>query len=345
MSLVADTIMTVLEQSVAHSDIEMPDSFDSSDRTSDQTPPDGFVSNRLIHRALESIRKQFDDEPTGLAVAEYFDISHLGVVARVAHHCETLREAVCRYLEYQSLIHPEVAHHEQREERSWDGIIVKPTDDPTLTSSQEMRVSFGFAFALNWMRHLLDNPGVEAEAVHFVHRDATHRETYAEHFGCPVELGCEQNRLWFDSELFDCHITGGDSASRPYLEELAERRIDELEEESDTFEDFVSRVSEVLRDRLASETCSQEEVAREIGMSRRTLQRRLREHDYAYTELRDEIREERALDLLADPDQTLRSIAYELGYNQVSSFHRAFKRWTGRSPSKAREHILQHEAD
>ncbi len=161
----------------------------------------------------------------------------------------------------------------------------------------------------------------------------------------PVTFGCERNCLWFDSDVFDRSITGPDPASRPYLKELAERRTEELQEESDAFDDFISRVSEVLHEHLGAEMGTQNDVARQLGMSRRTLQRRLEEHGYSYTELRDEVREQQARELLAEPDRTIRSIAHELGYNQVSSFHRAFKRWTGRTPLEARERMIRNGGD
>lgn len=342
MSLVTDSIAAVIRHSAEQYDFALPESLESSGGDAERTAPDGFVPRRMIHRAFEFVTDQFDQKPVGLVMAEYFEMRHLGVVARVSHHCETLREAVCSYLDYQELIHPNVAHHERRESQGWDGIIVEPTAEPTLASTQEMRVSFGFAFAMDWSRRLLDDDAIEAEAVHFAHHDSTHHDAYAEHFGAPITLGCEQNRLWFDSEVFDRPIVGPDTDSRPYLEELAERRIDDLQEDFDAFDDVISKVSDVLREHLASGRCTQKEVARRLGMSRRTLQRRLEEHDYSYTELRDEVREQRAHELLAEPDRTIRSIAHELGYSQISSFHRAFKRWTGQTPSEAREHMLRN---
>jgi AraC-like DNA-binding protein len=77
-------------------------------------------------------------------------------------------------------------------------------------------------------------------------------------------------------------------------------------------------------------------VARELGMSERSLQRHLRELGYTYAALADEVREATARLYLEQPDMALAEIGYLLGFADQSTFHRAFKRWTGCTPRQAR---------
>ena len=77
-------------------------------------------------------------------------------------------------------------------------------------------------------------------------------------------------------------------------------------------------------------------AARALGMSSRTLQRRLRERDLVYARLVDEVRRRLSSKYLADANLSLGEIAYLLGYSQSSAFNRAYRRWTGRSPSADR---------
>ncbi|XHF43416.1 helix-turn-helix transcriptional regulator [Metapseudomonas boanensis] len=72
-------------------------------------------------------------------------------------------------------------------------------------------------------------------------------------------------------------------------------------------------------------------------MSKRTLQRRLQELDLEFAELVEEIRQALAIELVRQSPRSLTEIAQQLGYNEASSFTRAFRRWTGLSPREFRQ--------
>ena len=71
-------------------------------------------------------------------------------------------------------------------------------------------------------------------------------------------------------------------------------------------------------------------------MSTRTLRRRLLEHRTSYHEILDRVRRELADELLGDPDHKLSEVAFLLGFSDASAFHRAYVRWTGRTPASRR---------
>lgn len=79
---------------------------------------------------------------------------------------------------------------------------------------------------------------------------------------------------------------------------------------------------------------SGEELANKLNLSVRTLNRRLREADINYRGLIDKYKLEKAMHLLHDPDISMTEISYQLGFSDLSTFSRAFKRWTGTSPSQ-----------
>jgi AraC-like DNA-binding protein len=72
-------------------------------------------------------------------------------------------------------------------------------------------------------------------------------------------------------------------------------------------------------------------------MTARSLQRRLRDESTTFSKLVDEARRELAEDYIHDPNFSLMEIAFILGFSDFSSFSRAYKRWTGMSPSKVRK--------
>jgi len=87
---------------------------------------------------------------------------------------------------------------------------------------------------------------------------------------------------------------------------------------------------------MTSGEISEEEIARDLHMSRRSLQRRLAEADAGYQSLVDDTRRDMALRYIQDPAKSATDITFLLGYSQQSVFTRAFRRWTGMSPSEYR---------
>ena len=79
-----------------------------------------------------------------------------------------------------------------------------------------------------------------------------------------------------------------------------------------------------------------EKIAGDLNMSGRTLRRRLTEHALTFEALLEQVRQARTMSLLANPDMSIERITEEVGYSDVRSFRRAFKRWTGQSPSAYR---------
>jgi AraC-like DNA-binding protein len=83
-------------------------------------------------------------------------------------------------------------------------------------------------------------------------------------------------------------------------------------------------------------------VASQLGMSKRTLQRKLAEKDIVFSDLVESISRTIAMDYVQHTDYSLTDVALMLGYAELSSFSRAFKRWSGVSPQQAREAGAAH---
>lgn len=102
----------------------------------------------------------------------------------------------------------------------------------------------------------------------------------------------------------------------------------------------VARVRRVLAEVLGTPQMQLGEVARRLAMSERNLQRHLRRMGASFRDLVDEVRRDQAREMLKDPSLDFGDIAERLGYEQVSSFNRAVKRWTGKTPGELRDVLL-----
>lgn len=101
--------------------------------------------------------------------------------------------------------------------------------------------------------------------------------------------------------------------------------------------DFVGSIRQVISTLIVQGQCDLSQIANAVGMRPRTLQRRLSEAQEEYSEILARVRFETALRLMDDPDRRLIDIGYELGYTDPSHFTRAFRGWTGLTPSRFRQ--------
>jgi AraC-like DNA-binding protein len=163
-------------------------------------------------------------------------------------------------------------------------------------------------------------------------RAPTHREILEEHFGCRVYFRAEHDALIFrKSDLdrpFVTHNAELLAMLAPQLEaELAERSL------RLTIRD---RVKQTLKRLLAGQRPTIQEVAQELNLSARTLQRRLTEAGVTFQQVLEEARRELARHYLMQSSLELNETAYLLGYENANSFFRAFHHWEGTSPGQWR---------
>ncbi len=151
-------------------------------------------------------------------------------------------------------------------------------------------------------------------------------------FGCPVRFGAPHNRMSIDRRCWDTRATRANPAVLHVLAEHAELLLQKLPRGPD----LVQRTRRAIGERLRGGDSSLAGVARELGTSARSLQRHLGEFGYSYHALADEVRAATARLYLGQSDIAVVEVAYLLGFADQSSFNRAFKRWTGRTPARSR---------
>jgi len=147
-------------------------------------------------------------------------------------------------------------------------------------------------------------------------------------FRAPLQFGAAHNRLVFDALAIEAPLDGANPDLALRADAIALQYLARIDRDN-----IQARVREVLRQRLQHAEPSQEEVAEQLCMSARTLQRKLGDGGTTYKDILDETRHELALVYLSAPHHSVSEITYLLGFSSGSSFTRAFRRWTGRSPT------------
>jgi AraC-like DNA-binding protein len=146
-------------------------------------------------------------------------------------------------------------------------------------------------------------------------------------FGCKLTFDQRDNALVLTREVLALPFTTSEPALGSYLEAAATARLDRLPAPS-----LVDEVRGAIDDELRNGDVDIERVARRVGATPRSLQRRLRDEGTSYRELIDTIRHNRAVDLL-QRGVPFGDIAERLGFSEARAFRRAFRRWTGLVPS------------
>ncbi len=163
-------------------------------------------------------------------------------------------------------------------------------------------------------------------------RPAQHRELLESHFGCRVRFKAGRNALVFRANDLD----------RPFVtqnEELLKFISTQLEaelKERNSSADLGDQVKHTLKRSLAGKRPSLPQVARELCMSARTLQRRLTDADITFQQLVEDTRREMAHHYLKHSAIELNEAAFLLGYEDANSFFRAFHGWEGTTPGEWR---------
>jgi len=143
----------------------------------------------------------------------------------------------------------------------------------------------------------------------------------------PLTFAAPRNRLLFDRDSMESPLEGGNPELARYSDVIALQYLTRIERD-----DIRARVREALLRRLEGREPSQDEIAEQLYMSARTLQRKLGDSGTTYKELLDDTRRALALAYLS-AEHSVNEITYRLGFSSGSCFTRAFRRWTGQSPS------------
>lgn len=168
--------------------------------------------------------------------------------------------------------------------------------------------------------------------VSFPHRSPSDTSPYQAFFGCSVEFGGEGYVLELPGEPLRREMIGREPAVAARLEEVAERQLRAIAPA------FVNAVGEQIRAAIrARERPTRAHVAKRMGLGERTLGRRLESEGSSFRSVVDETRCELARPMLRAGQLSISEIAQAIGFEDSTSFTKAFRRWTGENPSAYRD--------
>jgi AraC-like DNA-binding protein len=128
----------------------------------------------------------------------------------------------------------------------------------------------------------------------------------------------------------------------PQLYQVLKQQADSLLSELDAGQGLARRIHQLVVHHFTELEPDMDSVARRLGMSSRSLRRRLQEEGASFQDVVGQAMGELACNVLREKNTTIQEAAFRLGFSEVSSFHRAFKRWTGQTPKQFRDGLDAH---
>jgi AraC-like DNA-binding protein len=270
------------------------------------------------------------DELLGLHLGSSVDVRYFGLVGYVMYYSPTLSDGLHRLARYAHIVSEAAQFDFKMDDRR--GFL---TFDNNLRFV-ELRhpVDAAMAMIIRAARDLTGTEVVPTE-VRFPYPGPDDLYEYKQFFRSPLEFGRARAVLILDKEDLLRPVMAADETLIKYLDTLAEDVLDTLAEKG-TFSDKVRRA---VWTELSNGPPSLKSTASALGVSVRTLQRRLREEKTSFAEVVETMRRTLALKLLRDRNLAVYEVAFLLGYSEPSTFYRAFRRWEATSPHEYRRSI------
>jgi AraC-like DNA-binding protein len=166
----------------------------------------------------------------------------------------------------------------------------------------------------------------------FSYPEPAHGDEYRHIFHCPLAFGADETALTFDKRFLNAPVIRDKSEMRQFLK-TSPADLLSRPDESNT---FTGRIRALIGRDLSQSLPDFEWIAAELNTSPQTLRRRLKQENTSFQEIKDLLRRDMAIYYLSRPDLAINDIAFRVGFTEPSTFHRAFKKWTGVTPGAYR---------
>lgn len=287
-----------------------------------------------VHRAVwEAAERLTGDPHLGLHVAEAVPTHRFGLVARTCLTSPDVGNAMANLVRYSRLLRSDIAYVlETESQTAWFGFRL--TEPPWVIP----RLVAEWMLTIVWLGIKRSSDAQPLlRRVCFQHARPADDAEHLRVFGAPVEFGQNRSELVFDRAVLDLPVQESDPATLAHLEERAAEVLSRLPEA----DRFTGELRRVLYDSLASGDVAISSVSRALGLDRAELTRELKQRGTTYRSVLRSMRSDLARAYLEDRSWSISDVAFVLGFSDTAAFKRAFKGWSGKTPSEYRQEVFQ----
>ncbi len=278
---------------------------------------------------LEYAAEAMDDSAFGLHLAEEANPREVGLLFYVTSAAYNIGEALTLFARYSRIVN-EAARIKLV--RAPEGVVAEIAFVGLSRHRVKQVTEFGIAATIKALRAIAGR-NIHPTHSSFIHGRNSDLRAFERFFGCPVEFGASLDQLAFSHETLALPLVTEDrhllETLQPICDEAAKKRGTAIGTLRALVENEVQRL-------LPHGKARRENVAKTLGLSERTLTRKLAGEGATYEQVVDQLRQSLALEYMKEQGASLSQMAWLLGYEGSTSFNHAFRRWTGRSPSEVR---------
>lgn len=293
--------------------------------------PNARIASSASDVAFAKAATLIPDAAFGLRAARCWHPSNLGALGYAWLASSTLRTGLERLQRYSRIV-GEKAHIKVTDTREGLRFVYDHRrSDPLLRA---IGADFVMSLVLDMCRM---NYGASLRPVEVRLSRARPGDTgpYRHFYGCPIHFQANEDSFLISHRVADEPLPTANRQLAGTLDGILAAQLAALDKNN-----LPARCKSNLLEQLTSGEASEEDMARQLHMSRRTLQRKLAESNTTYQKLVDDTRRDLALRYMEDPGKSITDVTFLLGFSGQSAFTRAFRRWTGMSPTRFREQKL-----
>jgi AraC-like DNA-binding protein len=292
--------------------------------------PDNPVPFTRLVMLAECGARLTGDDAFGLHVGERTDVKSYGLLGYVTINSRTFGEALACLIRYQQIRTNAVEF--SLEAVGADAHLVYHYRTAEVAPRVRRHESEEMLSTMMRVGREMTGADWAPREVHFEHAEPSDVSEHARIFRAPVLFDRPLTKLVFDASMLALPLVAAD----PTLGSLLERQAEELLARHPRRAGCAERVRRLIREGLPGGDARMDSACRRLGVSARTLQRKLREEGTSFQQLLEETQRALAELYLRRPEVAICEISYSLGFSQPSAFHRAFRRWTGQTPKEFR---------
>ena len=288
---------------------------------------EGRIPASVMLNLWEEVPRVVQDPAFGLHLGEETAADHLALLARLFDACSTLGEALVKLVDLQRIVNDiQPAVVVRRDDLT--AIQLETKDSPW--SAPRHAFEFGFAFVVVLARRAT-GADLSPSRVRFEHPRPQDTTAHARIFRCPIEFASGSSEIEFPTSMLQIPHKTADPALSRILETYAREVAGRLPQSAS----YVVRVKEAIVRHL-EEGPTIHDVARRLHASERSVQRYLAKEETTFADVLDDVRRTLAESALRDGSASIAQVSQALGYSDQSAFHKAFVRWTGKTPGAFR---------
>jgi AraC-like DNA-binding protein len=292
--------------------------------------PDGYMSIETYLHIEDAAAEYTQDPYFGLHMGEYAEPGSWSIIGYLMMNCKNLGDAFEKSARYSRVIGNLIGGEAQFR---FNKVRVISTVPPYAPKMSRHCFESAYASGVRMMRTLT---GLELNPLE-VTFEAPQPESITEYervFRCPVYFGHKNNSMTIETKLLSTPILLPNPGLLAYFENYAQQFIAQM----DRRDEYTQAVTRIILEKLDTENLSIKQVAKEMAVSVRTLQNRLKEEGVVFSDLLNDIRQQLARKYLQE-DYPVEEITYLLGFSEPSVFRKAFKRWEGVTPREFRASV------